>query len=1118
MKRYINFTILILIVLSSSFLGAQISEEQSEDILDYIRRAADGDHLALEGGHLALDGHVMPYPFFEAHEVLYLYRLSESRHKTIWKADSLHFKEGWNEDFPFKEPHKVNSKKVGANYISGGRHTYETYWFTVPDLPKKINSWERFLCIKPMEMALSGWPETAIYVNGKSKAALLRNHFYWATEQIFDDTKPNKICLKSYGVFDTPRGYRVISVVERDPLIDTYYWKLRVLIEAKSILSEEEVGYNEIKALADYSMNALDLNLSGTSQFRQKLEQVLPIISEKYKKLESLSIDQPTLKILAHGHLDTAWRWTLQHTDEKIERLVRNNLYLMDRYPEYKYVFTTPYHYERLSSLYPYLFEKVMAKMKEGQWIANGSTYVENDMNLPGNESIVRQFLYGLDYYQNKLDVEKNVLFLPDTFGFPRFLPQIAQGFGLDHLIGMRTISPEFEHTLYQWKGIDGSKLLVNGLSTPAWEYPFVDAVHKYRIKNPETITTYNAPEPGPRRLKGTWEQFKNKEVTDNQLLLIGWGDGGGGGTEDQIELKRSVSSLPSFPKTEWTTLHDYMTEQKKNIEKLAVFDRRILSSSWIHRTFLMANGIKTLNRKVEQRLREAEALSAMAEQFGNSYPREKTKKLWKSLLINHFHDIITGMAVPEVLISARDSLLKIDNEAKKIRDSKFDLLSEKLNMEKDGFVVFNPSGITMNGVTKIPNVTNTDELELQDSAGTATEYTVVDNQMFIAIDSLAPMSFKKYYWDEGKKTKKETELKATTKSLENELVKIVFNSNGEITSYFDKEVKKELVPKGQVWNKFYERTHKENGSLVPRLKISENTIETSPMSVTVQNPRASYLTASLDVEKKYKNSNIHQTILLKKGSKQLDFSTTTNWQEPNALEVAFPMTLKTDIAHYGIQWGHDKIARVDPKNTKSIDNTVCAFQWADVSDADYGIALFDNVRYGYNLKEGGIGLILSYGRKPHDYSEIKNLKWDNEASGDLDGETFSYALYPHRGNLITANVVQKAKMFNTPLLAKSVEKSTHPEKLTSLLRNLPDNIILQTIKKAEDGKGLIARLYETEKKTTTASMVLSENITTVFETDLSEKILFEIPKVSDTIQLEFKPFEIKTIRLKTNN
>ncbi len=1118
MKQYIVFSILALVLLSGNFLSAQISKEQSGQILDYVKRAADGDHLALEGGHLALDGHVMPYPFFEAHEILYLYRLSELRHKTIWKADSLYFKEEWNEDFPFKEPQKVNSKKIGANYMSGGRHTYETYWFTIPDLPKKTNSWERFLCVKPMEMALSGWPETAIYVNGESKAALLRNHFYWATEHIFDDTKPNKICLKSYGVFDTPRGYREISVVERDPLIDAYYWKLRVLIEAKSILSEDEVGYNEIKVLVDYSMNALDLNLSGTSQFGEKLGQILPIFSEKYKKLESLSINQPTLKILAHGHLDTAWRWTLQHTDEKIERLVRNNLYLMDRYPEYKYIFTTPYHYERLVSLYPELFERVKAKMKEGQWIANGSTYVENDMNLPGSESIVRQFLYGLDYYQNILDVENNVLFLPDTFGFPRFLPQIAKSFSLDHLIGMRTISPEFEHTLYQWEGIDGSKLLVNGLSTPAWEYPFVDAVHKYRIKNPETITTYNAPEPGPRRLKGTWEQFKDKEATDEQLLLIGWGDGGGGGTEDQIELKRNVSSLPSFPKTEWTTLYDYMTEQKKNIEKLAVFDRRILSSSWIHRTFLMANGIKTLNRKAEQHLREAEALSAMAEQFGNSYPREETKKLWKSLLINHFHDIITGMAVPEVLISARDSLIKIDNGAKKIRDSKFDLLSENLNMKKDGFVVFNPSGVIMNGVTKIPNVTNTDGLELQDSAGKAIEYTVVDNQMFMVIDSLAPMSFKKYYWDESKKTIKETALKATTKSLENELVKITFNPDGEITSYFDKEVGKELVPKGQVWNKFYERIHEENGSLVPRLKTSENTIVTSNMNGTVQNPRANDLTASLNVEKKYRNSSIHQNILLKKGSKQLDFETTIDWQEPNALEVAFPMTLKTDIAYHGIQWGYDKIARVDTKDTKSIDNTVCAFQWADVSNADYGIALFDNVRYGYNLKEGGIGLILSYGHKPHDYSEIKNLKWDKEASGDLGGEAFSYAIYPHRGNLNTANVVQKAKIFNTLLLAKGVKKSSHPEKLTSLLRNLPENIILQTIKKAEDGEGLIIRLYETKKIATTASILFSENIATVFETDLSEKILSEIPKVSDTIQLEFKPFEIKTIRLKTNN
>lgn len=965
---------------------------------------------------------------------------------------------------------------------------------------------------------MSGWPETSVYVDGKPKAALLRNHFYWAAEQIFDETKANKICLKSYGVFDTPRGYREISIVERDALMNTYYWDLRVLIEAKSILSEDAVGYEEIKSLIDYSMNALDLNLSGTHQFRKKLEQVLANVSEKYKEIESLSVDQPTLKIVAHGHLDTAWRWTLRHTDEKIERLVMNNLYLMDRYPEYTYVFTTPYHYERLSSLYPNLFELVKSKIKEGQWIANGSTYVENDMNLPGNESIVRQFLYGLNYYQNELGVNKNTLFLPDTFGFPRFLPQIAQGFGLDHLIGMRTVSPELKHTLYRWKGINGSELLVNGLSTPAWEYPFVDAIHKYRIKNPETITTYNAPEPGPRRLKGTWQQFKDKQATDSQLLLIGWGDGGGGGTEDQIELKRRANSLPSFPKTQWTTLYDYITAQKKNVEKLAVFDKRILSSRWIQRTFLMANGIKTLNRKAEQTLREAESLSAMATQFGNPYPKEKIQKLWKSLLVNHFHDIITGMAVPEVLLSAHDSILKIDSEAQKLSDQAFHQLSSNLNMEKDGFVIFNPSGVKINGVTKIPNIKNKDQVALVNSSGRPVEYTYIDNQMFVVIDSLAPMSFKKYYWGKAKKAKNKAKLIAKTNVLENELVKITFNPDGEITSYFDKEIQRELLPKGKVWNKFYERAHEDGGTLAESSKSFENTVVAAKMISTVKNPRANHLLASLEVQKKYNSSIIQQTITLKKNSKQLDFSTIIDWQEPNRLEVDFPMTFETDIAHHGIQWGYEQVSRTNFKKTDVFDAVVCAFQWADVSDEDYGIALFDNVRYGYNLKGDGIGLILSYGLKRHNYPEIKNLSWNKEASGDAGGEEFSYAIYPHQGNLQTANVVQKAKMFNTPLLAKNIDESINSKKLLPLLRNIPDNIILQTIKKAEKGDALVVRLYETEQESTQASIVLSKNIRTVFETDLGEKAISEISKVSDTIQLKFKPFEIKTILLKIEN
>ncbi len=272
--------------------------------LEYIQRAADGDHLALEGGHLALDGHVMPYPFFEAHETLYLYRLGQLRHQVIWKADSMYYKPDWDDHNPLKTSHTSQGTKISVNKLNGGRHTRESYWLELPPLPKSKTGYERFFTLKPIEMTLPGWPETTIYVNGKSKAALMRQHFYWSLDQLLDDTKPNAICLKSFGIYDQKRGYKDVSVVERDPQIDELYWYMRVLIEAKSILKEDDKGFVEIKTLSDEIMSTLDLDIAETSLFKDQIFNYLPIIRTKNSKINMAKKNGiPTFLQFLNGNL-----------------------------------------------------------------------------------------------------------------------------------------------------------------------------------------------------------------------------------------------------------------------------------------------------------------------------------------------------------------------------------------------------------------------------------------------------------------------------------------------------------------------------------------------------------------------------------------------------------------------------------------------------------------------------------------------------------------------------------------------------------------------------------------------------------------------------------------------
>ena len=1075
------------------------------ETLDYIKRAADGDHLALEGGHLALDGHVMPYPYFQAHEILFLERLGKLRHETIWRAKQVKREDRWSPEFPDAEISPSEFQQDPSTLV-GGRHSQHTYWFDVPALPPSEKNRERFFTLKPMDMSVPGWPETTIYVNGEAKAALQRKHFYWSADSMLDLTQKNRITLKSFGVFDQPRGYREIAIVERNPDADEVYWRMRVLIEATSILAEDSVEYEAVRKLTDEVLGAVNLEVAGSELLDQQLAAAAKRLQQGYETLAQMAEPSETLKVLMHGHLDSAWRWTFDHTDEKIQRLALNNLYLMERFPEYQYVFTTPYHYERMQSLYPDLFGRVRAKIAEGQWIANGSTYVENDMNLPGGESVVRQFLYGLDFYENQLGVKDNALFLPDTFGYPTFLPQVARNFGLDHLIGMRTNTPEIDSSIYRWRGLDGSEILVNSLTTPAWEYPFHDPIHNYRFKDGSLITTYNAPDAAPRRLAGTWEQFKNKQATDNQLLLVGWGDGGAGGSEDQVEVIRRVGQLPGFPAVEWTNLHDYIAGQQQHWDNFPLYDDRILPQSWIQRTFMMANGIKMANRAVEQRLSEAEALSALAAVEGLEYPAAELKQAWKQLLVNHFHDVITGMAVPEVLEAANNQLRTLEAQVTQLRDTAFSHLQQQLAVSGEGLLIYNGAPAAQQGLVSL-GIREARKSALVTADGIAVPVVSGHGgELFAQLPPLPAGQFQLLYWSDDASLEAPS-LSAEDRTLENALVKVVFNKRGQIISYWDKEQQRELVPEGKQWNSL--------------LKVAHEDQSATPVSARARFSGyfSNALQAGVTIRFSAGTSELEQRVWLGKDDRQLNFDSTLSWRERDRLEVDFPLAINSRDAHHGIQFGYLDIERSRHSENAELTEPTSAFEWADVSESGYGIALIDRTRYGYNLKEGGIRLNLSFGQRKHDYPELENVEWGTEASGDAGGEQFSYAIYPHLGDLHEAQVVQRAKAYNQPLVVADVagdQTGVAPLQMGLLRKALPSNILISSAKLAEDGSGIILRLYETENKRSNVALELDTRVAAVAQVNMKEEIGSAKALTLDNgrTQIDFRPFEIKTLKL----
>src|SRR5882762_4895810 len=150
---------------------------------------------------------------------------------------------------------------------------------------------------------------------------------------------------------------------------------------------------------------------------------------------------QPTLYVVGYAHLDTEWRWEYpQVINEYLRKTMENNFALFEKYPHYVFNFSGANRYRLMKEYFPEDFAKVKKYVDEGRWFPAGSSMEEGDVNTPSAEAIIRQILYGNDWFRNELGKASAEYMLPDCFGFPASLPTIlahsgVKGFSTQKLV-----------------------------------------------------------------------------------------------------------------------------------------------------------------------------------------------------------------------------------------------------------------------------------------------------------------------------------------------------------------------------------------------------------------------------------------------------------------------------------------------------------------------------------------------------------------------------------------------------------------------------------------------------------------------------------------------------------
>ena len=727
----------------------------------------------------------------------------------------------------------------------------------------------------------------------------------------------------------------------------------------------------------------------------------LAIAESSVPDMNGFALD-PSHRITAvgHAHIDTAWEWPIREAKRKVARSWSTQLALMDTYPDYVFAASQPAQYVWMKESYPDVYSRIKRKVAAGQWEPVGAMWVEADCNLPSGESLVRQLLLGKRFFMQEFGYETRILWLPDVFGYPGNLPQLISQAGCDFFLTQKlswndTNKPE--HHTFIWEGIDGSRIFTH--------FPPADTYNG-------TFSTED--------IERSVRNFKDGGSSNRSLYLFGWGDGGGGPQPEMIESAHRLG-------VEIGPASDFFEAASAEANGLATVAGELYFE--LHRgTYTSQARTKRLNRLAQQALREAEMWSVAA---GGDYPSSELDGLWKTLLLNQFHDILPGSSIDWVYEETERDLSHVVETATAVSDRATGVIAG----DGDRVAIFNTTSHPRGGAPPCG-------------------WVVVDKPPEVS-----------------------------TRSMENEFLRVEWSDGGLLTSIWDKEANREVLsgPGNML------ELHDDN----PR--------RWDAWDLDIEH-RDSFVTATFD--RRFGDSILKQSIRLDAGSRVLRFETTADWHERHKmLKVAFPVTVSAREATYEVQFGHvRRPTHMDTPQARAMFE-VCGQRWADLGDGDYGVALLSDCKHGYDIH--GSVMRLSLLRSPT----------HPDPTADQGLHRFTYALMPHPGTFREAGVIQAAEDLNAPL--RLVKTNLPAGTSRSLIEVDTPQVVVEAIKRAEDSDTVIVRLYEAWGRRCTARIRTTLPASRAFLCDLLERDQVEVAVHEGVIELELSRFKVLTLKLK---
>lgn len=778
------------------------------------------------------------------------------------------------------------------------------------------------------------------------------------------------------------------------------------------------------------------------------------IIAQPLEKQKKSDITKDrVLYTVGYAHLDTEWLWDYPTTiNEYIKNTMVENFLLFDKYPDYVFNFTGSRRYNMMKEYYPVMYEKVKDYIRQGRWHVSGSSVDEGEVNVSSSESLIRQVLYGNDFFQKEFGVVSQDYMLPDCFGFIANTPSIWHHCGL---LGFSTqkltwnAAVDLPFNIGVWNGPDGKGI----------------------------IAALNATEYGGSVTKRLDQDSLWSARLDDNYKKYGfafdyryYGVGDMGGAPRENDVRHAVGSL-NHTDSKFKVVLSSSDQIYKEItpelrKKLPVYSGDLLLIEHSAGSLTSQSFMKRMNRKNEMLAQSAEQLSSEGTLLtGSEYPMKKLNNAWDLVLGSQFHDILPGTSIPIAYNYAwNDEFIAANGFLESIK-SGLNNVSSQLNTQVTGRAigVYNPVAMTREDVVaaEIDYAVMPENIKVVAPNGKEVPSQILSKNgnklKFIFVAQVPSLGMSVFDVQETRSAHAtDSRLKVTPNSIENLFYKVIVGNNGDVTSIFDKTLKKELLlkparleflhEKPGYWSAWNMDWNDRKNPPVDYLDgdASIKIIEQGPVRI------------ALEVTRKKRNSEINQIISLSAGNagKRLEFTNKIDWQSTGVcLKAAFPLVAENENATYNI--GVGTIQR-NTNHSKKFE--VPSKQWLDLTDKSgkFGVSILEDCKFGSDKPDNNtLRLTLLYTPEAHH-------DFGHQSSQDWGIHDVKYGIYSHKGNWSESETPWQAEFLNKPLIAFEAPK--HKGKLTksaSFLDFSAPKVGLMAFKKAENSDYIIIRVNE---------------------------------------------------------